>query len=112
MAHFFCPKKYVPGQSNSICVQTDPVSKKAVARNAVSGTEPQDFRQYPVDDLGIALGFFREIFVIFTMIGGIAFLYQKAAPSSVFLHILLLLSVIGAFANTSLFNQRAINTML
>ena len=63
MAHFFCPKKYVPGQYNSICVQTDPVSKKAVAGNAVSGTEPQDFRQYPVDDLGIALGFFREIFV-------------------------------------------------
>lgn len=48
--------------------------------------------------------FLGKFLYFVTMIGGIAFLYQKAAPSSVFLHILLLLSVIGAFANTSLFN--------
>ena len=51
--------------------------------------------------LSVVLG---KFLYFITMIGGPAFLYQKAVPSSVFLHILLLLTVIGAFANTSLFN--------
>ena len=48
--------------------------------------------------------FLGKFLYFITMVCGLAFLYEKAAPGAVFLHILLMLSVIGAFANTSLFN--------
>lgn len=49
--------------------------------------------------------FLGKFLYFITMVGGLSFLYEKtASPGSVFLHILLLLTIAGAIANTSFFN--------
>ena len=48
--------------------------------------------------------FLGKFLYFLTMVCGIGLLYDKAAPEAVFLHILLFLTVIGAFTNTHLFN--------
>ena len=48
--------------------------------------------------------FLGKFLYFLTMVCGIGLLYDKAAPEQVFLHILLFLTVIGAFTNTKLFN--------
>ena len=48
--------------------------------------------------------FIGKFLYLFTMIWGIGILYKGLPEDQVFLHILLFLTVIGSFANTSLFN--------
>lgn len=48
--------------------------------------------------------FLGKLLYFLTMVCGFGALYQKGPSDQVFLHILLLLTVIGAFVNTSLFN--------
>ena len=48
--------------------------------------------------------FLGKFLYFLTMVCGIGLLYDKAPPEAVFLHILLFLTVIGAFTNTHLFN--------
>lgn len=58
------------------------------------------------------LSFFWELVTIFlykwlyffTMVVGIGLLYEKAAPGAAFLHILLFLTLAGAYLNTGIFN--------
>ena len=48
--------------------------------------------------------FLGKFLYFFTMVSGVGLLYQGQAPDRVFLHILLFLTIIGAFMNTYLFN--------
>ncbi|WP_230397390.1 hypothetical protein [Novisyntrophococcus fermenticellae] len=48
--------------------------------------------------------FLGKLLYLLTMVAGIGSLYRKVPGDQVFLHILLLLTIIGAFTNTSLFN--------
>ena len=52
----------------------------------------------------IASTFLGKLLYFATMVAGVGVLYQNPEPDRVFLHILLFLSVAGAFANTYLFN--------
>ena len=47
--------------------------------------------------------FLGKFLYFLTMVCGIGVLYEQGSPDQVFLHILLLLTIIGAFANTHLF---------
>lgn len=51
----------------------------------------------------ISIFFFKLIYFL-TMVCGVGFLYQKTPPELTFLHILLLLTLIGSYMNTSLFD--------
>ena len=48
--------------------------------------------------------FVFKILYFFTMVCGVGILYQKVSPDAAFLHILLFLTWIGSYMNTSLFN--------
>ncbi len=48
--------------------------------------------------------FLGKFLYFITMVGGVGILYKKAAQDDVFLHILLFLTIIGAFMNTYIFN--------
>ena len=48
--------------------------------------------------------FLGKLLYVFVMVGWAASLYEKLPPQRVFLHILLLLTIIGGYANTDLFN--------
>ena len=48
--------------------------------------------------------FLGKFLYFLTMVGGMASLYDKLPANQVFLHILLFLTIIGGYANTSLFN--------
>ena len=52
----------------------------------------------------IVSAFLGKFLYFITMVCGIGILYQTLPENAVFLHILLLLTVIGSFANTHLFN--------
>ena len=48
--------------------------------------------------------FLGKLLYMLTMVTGVGVLYENAARGTVFLHILLCLTVIGGFMNTGLFN--------
>ena len=52
----------------------------------------------------IVSAFLGKFLYFITMVCGIGILYKELPENAVFLHILLLLTVIGSFANTHLFN--------
>lgn len=55
--------------------------------------------------LGEAVGIFLgKLLYFLILVGGAGLLYRRVPPDAVFLHILLFLTVIGAFMNTNLFN--------
>lgn len=47
---------------------------------------------------------YRKILYLITMVWGMGMLYAELPENQVFLHVLLFLTVIGSFTNTSLFN--------